>query len=275
MKPAVADYQTRVICLRIVPVTGATVRLTHYPTDLTMSNATVYASFAGYDFSGYEAVSSMAPGAVDLQGILGVAGISREAIAAGVYDNARCYLFATSFMAPVEDEEPLVASTFGKSTLIDDAYVIEEMALIDALNQSVGLTYGATCKKKFGGTEFAGCKKVVAASSGTITHVTSRYIFRDSARSEAADYFGAGQITFTTGANAGLGALEIKSYALDGTIELFEAMPNAVSVGDAYLMSPGCRRREQDCRDKWNNILNFGGFSHIPSAQIYAQQGDK
>lgn len=275
MKSVVADYKTRVICLRIVPVLGDTVRLTHYPVDLTMSNAEVYASFQGYDFSGYEAVSSMAPGAVDLQGILGVAGISREAIASGVYDNARCYLFATSWTAPVEDEEPITASTLGKATLIDDAFVVEEMVLVDALNQSVGLTYGATCKKKFGGTEFAGCKKIVAPSSGTITHVTSRYVFRDSARAEVADYFGAGQITFTSGSNAGLGALEIKSYALDGTVELFEALPYPVVVGDSYIMKPGCRRRLEDCRDKWNNILNFGGFNNIPTSQIYAQQGDK
>lgn len=274
MKATVADYQTRVICLRIVPVTGATVRLTHYPTDLTMSNAAVYASFAGYDFSGYEAVSSMAPGAVDLQGILGVAGISREAIASGVYDNARCYLFATSWTAPIEDEEPLVASIFGKATLIDDAFVIEEMALIDALNQPISETYGATCPKSFGGTEFAGCKKVVSAGTGTVTAVTDRYTFTDTVRTEADDYFGAGLLTWTSGNNAGLPAIEVKTFASD-VFTLHQATLYPIQIGDAYSVTPGCRKRLEDCRDKWNNVLNFEGFTRIPTSNIYTQRGDK
>lgn len=276
MKSTVADYQTRVICLRIVPVTGATVRLTHYPTDLTMSNATVYASFAGYDFSGYEAVSSMAPGAVDLQGILGVAGISREAIASGVYDNARCYLFATSWTAPVEDEEQITASTLGKATLIDDAFVIEEMVLVDALNQSVGQTYTSNCQKTFGSTTgpvIGRCNKVVTPSSGTITSVTSSSVFRDSARAEVADYFGYGLLTLTSGANAGLKPIQVKRHEADGTIELFEPMPYPVEVGDNYMLTPGCRKRLEDCRDKWSNVINFGGFTRIPTNNEAGQWG--
>lgn len=278
MKPHVADYQTRVICLRIVPVLGDTVRLTHYQTDLAMSNGEVYDSFQGYDFSGYEAVSSMAPGAVDLQGILGVAGISREAIASGVYDNARCYLFATSWTAPVEDEEPLTASTFGKATLVDDRFVIEEMVLIDALNQSVGSSYNAGCQKTFGnstGPLITRCNVNLAAITvtGTLTGVTDRLICRDSARAEAANYFAYGLLSFTTGANAGLKAIQVKRHEADGTLELFEAMPYAMAIGDAYSLIPGCRKRLEDCRDKWSNVINFGGFPRIPTNNQAGQWG--
>lgn len=278
MKPHVADYKTRVICLRIVPVLGDTVRLTHYPVDLTMSNSEVYASFQGYDFSGYEAVSSMAPGAVDLQGILGVAGISREAIASGVYDNARCYLFATSWTAPIEDEEPLTASTFGKASLIDDTFVIEDMALVDAMNQSVGQTYTSNCQKTFGnstGPLITRCNKDVAALTvtGTLTGVTDRLICRDSSRAEAADYFAYGLLSFTTGANIGLKPIQVKRHESDGTLELFEAMPYPMVIGDAYSLSPGCRKRLEDCRDKWANVINFGGFSRIPTNNQSGQWG--
>ena len=278
MKAHVADYQTRVICLRIVPVSGAIVRLTHYPVDLTMSNATVYQSFQGYDFTGYEAVSSMAPGAIDLQGILGSGGISREAIASGVYDNARCYLFATSWTAPIEDEEPLTASIFGKAALIDDRFVIEEMALIDALNQSVGSTYTAGCQKTFGNTTgplITRCNKALGplTVTGTLTSVTSRLICRDSTRAEAADYFAYGLLSFTSGANAGLKAIQVKRHEADGTLELFEAMPYPMVIGDAYSLIPGCRKRLEDCRDKWNNVINFGGFSRIPTNNQAGQWG--
>ena len=53
-------------------------------------------------------------------------------IASGVFDGARCYVFATSWAAPVVDEEPLIASILGKTTISDDRYVIENMGLLDA-----------------------------------------------------------------------------------------------------------------------------------------------
>ena len=273
MKPQVAPYETAVKCLRIVCTNGLTVRLTRYPVDLTMSNATVYQSGTGYDFTGYSATASMSPSAIDLEGFLGFAGVTRDAIASGVFDGARCYLFATSFLNPVEDYEPIVASIMGKTTLEDDKYRIEEMALIDALNQSVGKTYSAACPKTFGGQEYAGCKINLAAITvtGTLSAVTSSSIVRDATRAEAVDYFAGGTLQFTSGLNAGLKPLEIKRHEADGTLETFEPFHYPPAIGDAYALIPGCRKRLVDCRDKWNNILNFGGFSNIPTSSQYSQ----
>lgn len=277
MKPAVADFRTRVLCLRIVPLTGSPVYLTRHPRDLTMSNGHVYRTAAGYDFTGYSADSAMSPGVVDLDGIAGLAGIGYDEIASGVFDSARGYLFATTWNSPVEDEEPIVASLLGKTTLLDGRYKIEEMALIDALNQSVGKTYTAACPKKFGGQEFAGCKIALGpiTKTGTLTAVTSNTVFRDSARTEAADWFAGGTIAFTSGPNAGLKAQQIKAYSADGTITTREPFHYPVAAGDAYTMIPGCRKRLQDCRDKWNNVINFGGFSNVPTSSQYGQVGTR
>jgi uncharacterized phage protein (TIGR02218 family) len=275
MKPQVADYRYRVLCLRIVPKSGPTIRLTHHPRDLVMSNGEIYLSGSGYDFTGYSASSSMSPAMIDMEGIAGMAGIGRDQIASGVFDNAKCYLFATTWNNPVEDYEPIVASILGKTTLMDDRYKVEEMALIDALNQSVGFTYTASCPKTFGGQEFAGCKKDLAplTVTGTLTAINTNSLFGDAARTEPDDYFAAGTIQFTSGANAGLKPLEIKRYDVNGTIETFEPWYYAPAIGDAYIMIPGCRKRLEDCRDKWNNIVNFGGFSHIPTGSQYAEIG--
>ncbi len=278
MKSTVADLHTRSFCLRIVPVTGSTIRLTSHPRDLTMSNATVYLSTSGYEFTGYSASSALSPAMIDLEGIAGLAGIGYDQIASGVFDNARCYLFATSWATPVEDEEAIVASILGKTTLMDERYRIEEMSLIDALNQSVGDTYTPSCPKTFGGQEYAGCMKALGplTVTGTLTGVTSSSIFRDSARSEAADYFGLGTIAFTSGPNAGLKPLEIKSYAANGTIETFEPFHYAPVVGNAYTMTPGCRKRHlEDCKTKWNNLVNFGGFRDVPTGSQYGQSGSR
>ena len=277
MKSVVADYRYRVLCLRIVPQSGSAIYLTHHPRNLTMNGHT-YLTASGYEFTGYTAQANLSPAMVDLEGVAGMAGIGHAEISSGVFDSARAYLFATTWNNPVEDEEPIAASILGKSTLFDDRYRIEEMALVDALNQSVGKTYGAQCSKRFGGQEYAGCKIALGplTVTGTLSGVTDSRIFRDSARTEAADYFGAGTIQFTSGANAGLKAQEIKTYSSNGTIETFEPFYYQPQAGDAYSMIPGCRKRQnEDCRDKWNNILNFGGFVYIPLGSAYATVGTK
>lgn len=274
MKSATADYATKVHCIRIVPVSGSTVYLTDHPRDLVM-NGHNYQTDSGYQFSGHASEASMSPGVMDLEGIAGAAGISRGEIVSGVFDNARVYCFATTWVNPVEDEEPIGLAFMGKTTLRDCRYTAELMMAIDALNQNVGATYTAPCPKEFGGQEYAGCGIDLAAITvtGTLTHVTSNSVFRDSARAEAADYFGEGTIAFTTGANAGLKAIEIKTHAADGTLTTHAAFPYTVAVGDAYTLIPGCRRRQEDCRDKWSNIVNFGGFSFIPTQSTYGQIG--
>lgn len=274
MKPVVADYRYRVMCLRIEPKVGPIVRLTNHARDLTMSNGQVYLTNSGYDFTSYSAATSTSPSMVDLEGILGIAGVTRAQLSSGMYDNARCFLYATTWNNPIEDEEEIVLSFLGKVQFIDDRYRVEEMSLTDALNQSVGDTYTTNCPKTFGGQEFAGCKVALGplTVTGTITSAATPYVMADTARAEAEDYFGAGLIRFTTGENAGLPPKEIKSFS-GGTITIFEPFYYPVVAGDEYEMTPGCRKRQQDCHGKWNNIPNFGGYTHIPVASTYQSVG--
>ncbi len=277
MKTTVADYRYRTICLRIVPVIGSPIYLTHYPRNLVMGGHT-YLSSSGYDFTGYSASAALSPGMVDLEGITGLAGIGFDEISSGVFDGARCYLFATSWVAPVEDEEPITCSIMGKTTLLDSRYKIEEISLIDALNQSVGKAYTAQCGKTFGSMTYAGCKKAIGplTVTGKLTSVASSVTFWDTARTEPADYFAGGTIQFTSGLNVGLKPLEIKTWdSVAKGIEVFEQCHYPPQAGDYYTMIPGCRKRLEDCRDKWTNIENFGGFSNIPLSSQYSQVGSQ
>lgn len=276
MKTVVTDYRYRVICLRIVPKIASPVYLTHHPRDLVI-NGNTYVSTSGYDFTGYSASATTSPSLIDLTGIAGIAGIERADIHSGVFDGARCYLFATTWNNPIEDEEEITLSLLGKTTLLDDRYRIEEMGLLDVLNQVVGQTYSAACPKTFCGQEYAGCMvdPVPNTVTGTLTHVTSASVFRDSTRAEAADVFGAGTIRFTLGVNAGLKPLEIKAHAADGTITTFDSFYYLPAVGDTYEMLRGCRKRLVDCQNRvgGSNVINFGGFLHIPNGSTYAHVG--
>lgn len=273
MKATVAPYETAAWCVRVECTNGTIVRLTTYPFDLTMSNAQVYLTDAGYEQTAYQSNTSMAPSAIDLDGIAGVAGISRDEIVSGVFDNASIKIFKCDFLSPVEDYEPITAGFFGKTTFEDERYRVEAVSLIDAMNQSVGKTYTAACSHTFGDSRCDVDTSTIDAV-GTVTHVIGPMAVRDSSRAETADWFGAGTISFTSGNNAGLKPLEIKSYAADGTITTFEPFYYAPAVSDTFVLIPGCRKRLEDCRDKWNNVVNFFGFTNMPTQSIYQQVGD-
>lgn len=270
MKSVVAPYTTRAICMRIVCKNGLTIRLTRYPFDLTMSNGQVYKTVPAFDFTAYSATASMSPNAIDLEGVFGFAGVSRDIVASGVFDNARAYLFACDFLAPVEDLERLMASTLGKTTVMDGRYKIEEIGLVDAYNQSIGESYQASCSRTFGDS---GCGISLASVTvtGTVTGGSGSAVI-DSSRAESTDFFASGSLVFTTGQNAGLREIEVVSNSAGGVIVLSEPPYYQPAIGDAYSLTRGCRRRRQDCID-YGNVENAMAFWDMPTTSQYAQRG--
>jgi uncharacterized phage protein (TIGR02218 family) len=273
MKAAVAARETRVLCLRIVPVTGSPIRITDHARDLVIG-AYTYASAAGYEFSGQGATADFSPAAIDLEAITAAGGLTRAAVASGLLDGARVYVFATSWANPVEDQEPVVAGLFGRTELLDDRARVGGLSLVDALGQTVGATYGAACPKTFGGTEFGGCYVNLASYTvtGTLTAVSSANVFRDSGRGDTTDTYTRGTLRFTSGANAGLKPIEVKAYAADGTITLWEPMYYLPAIGDAYQMTRGCAKTLAAC-SAYGNVLRFGGFPWVPTSSTYGKFG--
>ncbi len=262
--------------------------MTTYPFDLTMSNGQVYKTDSGYEQTVYTAGTDFSAAAIDITGFVGLGGITRDQLASGIFDNARVYIFKCSYLAPIEDYEEVTLGFFGKTTLADDRYTIEAMNLIDVLNQGKGKTLTPGCMNTFGDTG-CGITLSLVQRTGSVTGVSSRFVVQDSARTEPADWFGAGTVEFTSGQNAGLKPLEIKSYGADGTITTFEPFYYLPVVGDSLLLIPGCRRRRsEDCRDKWSNVAvtngihalkavpnngGFFGFPDMPTESVYSQIG--
>ena len=293
MKAHVADWQTRVYCVRIEPANDSPiVRLAGYPVDLPMSNGQVYLTESGYEFSGLDSTSTFASSSIDLNGILQQGAITRDDLMSGKYDNARVYLFATSWANPIEDEEPCGLFFWGRVECKDDKYTAQMMGSIDVLSQSTGRSYSPTCPwtlfdKTLDGElidwEHSKCTGPRSAQdgplledfkvTGALTSVTDQYMFTDSARAEAVDWFAYGTIRFITGENAGLKPIQIKAFTSGGVILLHEAMFYLPQVGDQYEMIPGCRKTPAACKEKYSNKINYGGQDHVPTPSVYQQRG--
>ena len=54
------------------------------------------------------------------------------------------------------------------------------------------------------------------------------------------------------------------SYNQNGVFELWISPPFKVQVGDSYKARAGCDKYFNTCKNKYNNVVNFRGFPHIP-----------
>jgi Uncharacterized conserved protein (DUF2163)/Phage conserved hypothetical protein BR0599 len=79
-------------------------------------------------------------------------------------------------------------------------------------------------------------------------------------------YFDQGYIQFLTGPNAGATA-SVDQYLGAGTIVLRRPLNFAPTTGDTFTIYPGCDKSLTTCTFKFNNLINFGGFSFVPSPE--------
>ncbi len=87
-------------------------------------------------------------------------------------------------------------------------------------------------------------------------------------------YFTSGKVTFTSGKNQGL-SMEVKGY-VPGVVDLQLPMPYRIAVGDTYRIEKGCNKRFiEDCKDTYDNAINFRGEPHLPGLDQVIQIGNR
>lgn len=144
------------------------------------------------------------------------------------------------------------------------------------LRNQVGDIWARTCRHRLGefdATTLIGC--TVDTSLYTTTSVdilgtldtNKRMVFvvdPATLSSPADGYFDDGEVIFTSGANSGRTA-PIKSWtSADSKIVLQVEMPFEIAAGDVCSLVAGCNRTFVDCRDKFNNVVEFGGSRFQP-----------
>jgi uncharacterized phage protein (TIGR02218 family) len=169
----------------------------------------------------------------------------------------------------------------GQVTRGEAAFSAELRGLSCRLDQSAGRVFQRSCAWELGDSR-CGIDLGAAAhhGSGTVASVISNFDFTASGiGSFALGVFSRGKITWLTGNNAGL-EIEVKAHAqgsADTRLTLFLPMSRPIEVGDTFDITAGCDKRFATCRDRFANVVNFGGFPHMPGndfALSYATRGD-
>jgi len=224
---------------------------------------------AGTGLTASEATArlGLAVDGAEIAGALADESITEADLAAGRYDAAAVETWL------VDWSEPALAVLLAKDTIGEvrreaNAFTAELRSLADRLNQESGRLYAAACSADLGDARCTiDLTQPAFRGSGTVAALAGVSTFTaDGLSAFAGGWFAEGRLSFTGGANAGL-AVEVKSHVVAGgtvTLTLWQAMPEPLAPGDAFVVTAGCDKSLATCRDRFANVVNFRGFPHIP-----------
>jgi len=183
-------------------------------------------------------------------------------IIAGLWINAEFTVSVYNWRSPGDGVDEKITGYIGGVRIREGVVTAELRGLQQYFQQTIGSVTSKTCRARLGDGK---CRKDLAAFTftETVTGVTSNQVFAATGLVQASDYFGNGELKWLTGANAGL----------EHVVKIFESsqitllLPTyfAVEVGDTFRAIAGCRhRREEDCRDKFDNVLNMQAEPDVP-----------
>jgi len=205
--------------------------------------------------------------------------LNEDDLAAGRYDGAAVELWLTDWSEPAL-RVLLAKGSLGEVKREGTAFTAEVRGLSERLAQESGRLYTATCSADLGDTR---CKVDLTSAAyrgtGTVAAVPATSSFTASGLSAFDDgWFTAGKLTFTGGGNVGV-SVEVKAHVNDGAVSLtlWQAMPESIAAGDTFTVTAGCDKRFTTCHDRFNNVVNFRGFPHIPGNDFvirYPVQGE-
>jgi uncharacterized phage protein (TIGR02218 family) len=223
---------------------------------------------AGTGLTGSEATQKLglSVDSSELSGALNDDSLNEDDLAAGRYDAAAVELWLVDWSEP-SLRVLLAKGTLGEVKRAGTAFTAEVRGISERLNQDSGRLYTASCSADLGDSRCAiDLTNPAYRGDGTVVALSGTSNFSASGLGAYdGDLFTAGKLTFTGGANAGI-SVEVKSHRNSGvvTLELWQQMPEPISPGDTFIVTAGCDKRFATCHDRFNNIVNFRGFPHVP-----------
>lgn len=249
-------------CWRLVRSDGRVLGFTDHDRPIEYGGV-VHEAATGFSASEAVARADLSIGSQEIDGALASDAITAADVEAGLYDGARLEVDLVDWADPAARLR-LRDGSLGEISRLDHAFRAEVRSLAHVLDETRGRLFQHGCDAELGDVR---CGLTVAARSATVAEVFDRRRFVvtgvDDVASEA---FDRGLARFLTGACAAR-AVEIRTHRVETTgvvIDLWLALPEALAVGDAVELVPGCDKRFETCRDRFADTVNFRGFPHVP-----------
>jgi uncharacterized phage protein (TIGR02218 family) len=239
---------------------------TDHDDDLVIDGVT-YCAGTGFTSSEASSRFDLSVDGAEIAGALSDDALKESDLAAGRYDAASVETWLVDW-SDVSLRVLTARSTLGEVKREGQAFSAELRGLADSLSQESGRLFTARCSADLGDMH---CKfDLVAAGlqgAGSVTSIESTStIVAAGLDTFSEGVFTGGKLTWTSGANDGL-SVEIKEHRMasgHARLSLWQAMPELLASGNAFAVTAGCDKRFATCRERFNNVINFRGFPHIP-----------
>ena len=239
----------------------------------------IHEASAGVNAAAVEQATGLAVDTHSVTGALLSEAIADADIERGLYDGAEVLHWLVDWTDP-ESRLLVARGTVGEVRRGAHAFEAEITGLADLANQPTGRAFLRTCDRRLGD---AGCgvdlTRPEYRGTGTIAEVLGEGRLRVTGLGAfAARWFDRGALTWDTGANVGTTA-HVRDHAAGepAMLGLWQPPPLPPAEGDAFTVTAGCDKSAETCRARFTNIVNFGGFPHMPGddwAVAYPNTGE-
>ncbi len=253
---------------------------TDHDQDITYDKVT-FEGATGYTPSATANSGDLAVDNLDIYGIIDSVRITDADILTGKYDYCRLWLFTVDYLNLAAGTGTVKYGRIGEVSTARDTYTAEFRGLAQALDQDSITHYTPSCWATLGDGTCGVSLTGTFTTTGSITTTVSQRKFRDTTLTQADDWWTGGILRWTSGANAGR-EMEVKRHiqsdASEGnepTIELLEAEFGTLATSDAYTLTAGCDKSITTCKDRFNNVVNFRGYPHLPGLSELLNYGNR
>ncbi|MCP4561951.1 MAG: DUF2163 domain-containing protein [Bosea sp.] len=249
-------------CWSLARRDGVVFGFTDHDRDLSFDGI-LFRANAGLEAAESSSELGFATGGGEVLGALAASGLNEEDLSRGLYDDARVALWLVNWTDP--GQRTLLETGFvGEVKRSDSNFTAEVRGLGKAFDEERGRLYTAGCSADLGD---ARCGVMVLPAPGMVAATDGRFTITAPVLGGFQDgHFNGGRLAFEAGQNVGF-STEIRSHRnADGAVilQLWQAAPRPIAVGDFFMAFPGCDKRFKTCREKFGNGANFRGFPHLP-----------
>ncbi len=247
-------------------------------TDGTMLGFTDHDRVLAFDGIIFEASSGLTAAAIEsssglsvdthsVSGALSSEAISEADIERGLFDGATVTMWLVDW-TDVSSRLLLLRGGIGEIRRRGAAFEAEVASLAEKLNQPSGRAFLHSCDRRLGDVR---CGVDLSLpqfkGAGVVTGVIdAQRLAVSGIGAMQRGWFDGGALVWLSGANAGVRG-QVKTHiaaAAGATLELWLTPPMPVAPGDAFTVTAGCDKTLETCKSKFDNILNFRGFPHMP-----------
>ena len=255
------EVTTLATCWEITRRDGVILGFTDHIRDLEIDGVT-YRAASGYTRTAIRSTADLAVDNLDVESVFSDDGITETDLRVGLYDFAEIRMFVVNYQNLSQGILKLRRGWLGEVSIRDGMYVAELRGMAQKLQMTVGEIYTPDCAADLGDVR-CGVDLTALEESGGVVSVTSDTTFETSL-AQATGWYDGGELSWTSGANAGQ-TVAVRHWGADaGTLCLFLPALYAVQIGDTFTIRPGCDKNFATCRAKFGNAINFRGFPHVP-----------